>query len=86
MTEAVTEVDFCFATRAARFTLPPRFDQAMEQGMMAERKTQTERRAVRETTVGLSQTLMLTDRSAMDHILETIRNIHAHSAELAKKA
>jgi hypothetical protein len=36
------------------------------------------------TTVGLSQTLLLADRSAMDHILETIRKIKAHSAELAK--
>ena len=26
----------------------------------------------------------LADRSAMDHILEAIRKIHAHSAELAK--
>jgi len=38
------------------------------------------------TTVGLSQTLLLADRSAMDHILEAIRKIKAHSAALAKKA
>jgi len=38
------------------------------------------------TTVGLSQTLLLADRSAMDHILEAILKIHAHSAALAKKA
>ncbi|MCX6909623.1 MAG: DegT/DnrJ/EryC1/StrS family aminotransferase [Verrucomicrobia bacterium] len=38
------------------------------------------------TTVGLSQTLLLADRSAMDHILEAIRKIKTHSAELAKKA
>ncbi|MBI5397240.1 MAG: hypothetical protein HZA91_18230 [Verrucomicrobia bacterium] len=37
-------------------------------------------------TVGLSQTLLLADRSAMDHILEAIRKIKAYSAELAKKA
>jgi len=36
-------------------------------------------------TVGMSQTLLLTDRSAMDHILEAIRKIKAHSDELAKK-
>jgi hypothetical protein len=28
----------------------------------------------------------LADRSAMDHILDAIRKIRAHSAELAKKA
>jgi hypothetical protein len=39
-----------------------------------------------ETTVGLSQTLLLADRSHMDHIIEAIRKIHAHSAALAKKA
>jgi len=38
------------------------------------------------TTVGLSQTLLLADRSAMDHILDAIRKIRAYSAELAKKA
>ena len=38
------------------------------------------------TTVGLSQTLLLADRNAMDHILEAIRKIRAYSAELAKKA
>jgi len=37
------------------------------------------------TTVGLSQTLLLADRSAMDHILDAIRKIRAYSAELAKK-
>jgi dTDP-4-amino-4,6-dideoxygalactose transaminase len=36
------------------------------------------------TTVGLSQTLLLADRSAMDHILDAIRKIKAYSAELAK--
>jgi hypothetical protein len=37
-------------------------------------------------TVGMSQTLLLADRSAMDHILDAIRKIRAYSAELAKKA
>ncbi len=37
-------------------------------------------------TVGLSQTLLLADRSAMDHNLEAIRKIKTHSAELAEKA
>jgi len=39
-----------------------------------------------ETTVGMFQTLLLADRSDMDHIIEAVRKIHAHSAELAKKA
>lgn len=39
-----------------------------------------------ETTVGLSQNLLLADRSSVDHILEAVRKIRAHSAELAKKA
>jgi hypothetical protein len=32
-------------------------------------------------TVGLSQTLLLADRSAMDHILDAIRKIKAHSGD-----
>ncbi|MEA1950681.1 MAG: DegT/DnrJ/EryC1/StrS family aminotransferase, partial [Planctomycetota bacterium] len=39
-----------------------------------------------ETTVGIFQTLLLADRSDMDHIIEAIRRIHAHSAALAKVA
>ncbi len=38
------------------------------------------------TTVDLSQTLLSADRSAMGRILEAIRRIHAHSAELVKTA
>ncbi|OHE82956.1 MAG: hypothetical protein A2107_00615 [Verrucomicrobia bacterium GWF2_62_7] len=38
------------------------------------------------TTVGMGQTLLLADRSAMDHILEAIRKIRAYSAALAKGA
>ena len=37
-----------------------------------------------ETTVGLSQTLLLGQPSDTDHIIEAIRRIQAHSAELAK--
>ena len=36
-----------------------------------------------ETTVGMFQTLLLADRSDIDHIIEAIRRIHAHSAALA---
>jgi dTDP-4-amino-4,6-dideoxygalactose transaminase len=39
-----------------------------------------------ETTVAMYQSMLLTERSDMDHILEAIRKIRAHSAELAKKA
>lgn len=39
-----------------------------------------------ETTVGMFQTLLLADRSNMDHILAAIRRIQAHSAALAKMA
>ena len=39
-----------------------------------------------ETTVGMFQTLLLADRSDMDHIIEAIRRIHAHSGTLAKLA
>ena len=34
----------------------------------------------------LDQTVLLGDRSGVDHILEAIRKIHAHSGELAKRA
>jgi hypothetical protein len=34
----------------------------------------------------MSQTVLLADRSAMDHILDAIRKISDYSAELAKKA
>lgn len=37
-----------------------------------------------ETTVALTQNMLLANRSDMDHILEAIRKIHAHSAELVK--
>lgn len=37
-----------------------------------------------ETTVAIFQTLLLAERSDMDHIVEALRKIHTHSAELAK--
>lgn len=37
-----------------------------------------------ETTVGMFQTLLLADRASIDHIVEAIRKIQKHSAELAK--
>ncbi len=39
-----------------------------------------------ETTVGMSQNMLLADRGNMDQIIEAIRKIHTHSAALAKKA
>jgi dTDP-4-amino-4,6-dideoxygalactose transaminase len=36
------------------------------------------------TTVAISQSLLLADRNAMDHILEALHKIKAYSAELAK--
>lgn len=36
-----------------------------------------------ETTVAVFNTLLLAERSAMDHIIEAVRKIHAHSAALA---
>ncbi len=36
-----------------------------------------------ETTVGMFQTLLLADRGDMDHIVEAVRRIQAHSAALA---
>lgn len=40
-------------------------------------------RQVCQTTVGLSQNLFLADRGDIDHIVEAIRRIQAHSADLA---
>ena len=37
-----------------------------------------------ETTVGMFQNLLLADRSDMDHILDAVRRIQAHSAALVK--
>jgi len=37
-----------------------------------------------ETTVAMTQNMLLADRNSMDHILEAIGKIHAHSAALAK--
>lgn len=45
----------------------------------------TGNRQVCETTVGLSQNLFLAQRSSMDHILDALHKIQAHSAELAKQ-
>jgi len=42
-------------------------------------------RQVCATTVAISQTLLLAERNNMDHIIEAIRKIQAHSADLAKK-
>jgi dTDP-4-amino-4,6-dideoxygalactose transaminase len=39
-----------------------------------------------ETTVGFGQNMLLADRGDMDHIVEAIRKVHAHSAALAKAA
>ena len=39
-----------------------------------------------ETTVGMFQTLLLADRGDMDHIIEAVRRIQAHSGALAKMA
>ena len=39
-----------------------------------------------ETTVGLPQTVLLTQPSDIDHIVEAVGKIHAHSAALAKKS
>jgi dTDP-4-amino-4,6-dideoxygalactose transaminase len=40
-------------------------------------------RQVCQTTVGLPQTLLLADRGQIDHIVEAIQKIHAHSSALA---
>jgi len=37
-----------------------------------------------ETTVAMTQNMLLADRCDMDHVLEAIRKIQANSAELAK--
>lgn len=39
-----------------------------------------------ETTVALTQNMLLADRSDMDHILEAIRKVQAHSVALVKAA
>jgi dTDP-4-amino-4,6-dideoxygalactose transaminase len=39
-----------------------------------------------ETTVAMGQNMLLAERSDMDHILEAIRKVQAHSAALAKAA
>jgi dTDP-4-amino-4,6-dideoxygalactose transaminase len=39
-----------------------------------------------ETTVGMGQNMLLADRSDVNHIIEAIGKVHAHSAELAKAA
>ncbi len=41
-------------------------------------------RQVCETTVALSQNMLLADRSSMDHVVEAIRKIQAHAPALAK--
>jgi dTDP-4-amino-4,6-dideoxygalactose transaminase len=41
-------------------------------------------RQVCATTVGMSQNLLLAERRDMDHIIEAVRKIQAHSAALAK--
>jgi perosamine synthetase len=41
-------------------------------------------RQVCETTVAITQNLLLADRSDLDHILEAIRKVQAHSSTLAK--
>jgi perosamine synthetase len=43
-------------------------------------------RQVCATTVGIPQNVLLAERRDMDQIIEAVRKIHAHSAELAKAA
>ena len=43
-------------------------------------------RQVCATTIGLSQNMLLAERADMDHIIEAVRKIHAHSAALGKSA
>jgi dTDP-4-amino-4,6-dideoxygalactose transaminase len=43
-------------------------------------------REVCATTVGMTQNLLLADRGKIDHIVEAIQKISAHSAALAKAA
>ena len=43
-------------------------------------------RQVCATTVAMPQNLLLADRGDMDHIIEAVRKIQAHSAALAKTA
>jgi perosamine synthetase len=43
-------------------------------------------RQVCATTVGMTQNMLLANRSDLDHIVEAVRKIQAHSAELAKTA
>ena len=38
-----------------------------------------------ETTVGMTQSMLLGERSDMDHILEAISKVQKHSDELAKR-
>ena len=40
----------------------------------------------RPTMRPIYQRMLLPDRSAMDHLLEAVRKIQAHSVELKKKA
>jgi dTDP-4-amino-4,6-dideoxygalactose transaminase len=39
-----------------------------------------------QTTVAMTQSMLLADPQAIDHIVEAVGKIHAHSAELVKKA
>ena len=43
-------------------------------------------RQVCATTVAMPQNLLLADRGDMDHIIEAVRKIQAHSAALAKSS
>jgi hypothetical protein len=58
-------------------------------GVEAYRESYRERtgnKRICETTVGMTRTMLLAERRDMDHILEAIRKVHAHSAALAKSA
>jgi dTDP-4-amino-4,6-dideoxygalactose transaminase len=46
----------------------------------------TGNKQVCDTTVGMTQRLLLADRRDVDHIVEAVRKVHAHSAELVKAA
>ena len=42
------------------------------------------RAKVCQTTVTMYQSMLLAERSDIDHIIEAVRKIHSHSAALAK--
>jgi dTDP-4-amino-4,6-dideoxygalactose transaminase len=73
-------LDEAIASRGFKRLFPPERLKAYRDSFEALKGNRT----VCQTTITMGQNMLLADAGDMDHIIEAVRKIHAHSAALAK--